>query len=371
MKYFSFDIYKGTKQYFKFFDVYIKQFETNKAKIFDELFINNSSYRRARGTEQNVGKEIIGKLSKYYGLSIPTSNQIYVLEKVINRLYKNIYYKVDDFGRDQFEVIAKELENSLLFPVINLFKLFISLNSSKSPKNALVENMEAYFDVKKYRDFFIDELLEILEIESLFFDEDHDDSSYVNTFYNPMSYQILASKCYAKEKYIESIYFSIQAKEILLKDQNFKRYITVNHTLMSSMLYTKNYNECLDLVTKHIMCVKSLGLEKQELLICNKYLYVSLLGLGDYKKIINDLKDEEGFNLTILTCLLVSLYKISKDNLYKDYINNHINIVELGDKNKDFIHCLTNYLSTHDRKQLIKLKSFDLAQFIIPILKNI
>ena len=46
MKDFNLDLYRGTRQYIKFFDIYIKQFEKNKETIFLKLGINNNSYRR-------------------------------------------------------------------------------------------------------------------------------------------------------------------------------------------------------------------------------------------------------------------------------------------------------------------------------------
>ncbi len=45
-----------------------------------------------------------------------------------------------------------------------------------------------------------------------------------------MSYQILASKNYMNEKYIEAIYYSTNVCDILLVEMNFKRHITVNRT---------------------------------------------------------------------------------------------------------------------------------------------
>lgn len=43
--------YKGYMMYFLFFDTYIKLFEKGKEVVFNELYINNSSYRRCREKE--------------------------------------------------------------------------------------------------------------------------------------------------------------------------------------------------------------------------------------------------------------------------------------------------------------------------------
>lgn len=96
MGYFDFSIYNGTKQYFKLYDVYIKVSGNNKEDLYYKLCINNSSYRRARETEQRVGKEIIYKLSKYFCFKVPKESTIIKLQDVANRIYSNLYFKIYD-----------------------------------------------------------------------------------------------------------------------------------------------------------------------------------------------------------------------------------------------------------------------------------
>ena len=171
---------------------------------------------------------------------------------------------------------------------------------------------------KKYKTFLTYELLEIFEIMSLFFEDEYiNDGEWVTNYNNPMTYLILASRFYSKERYVEAIFFSLQALDIMIKDQNFKRYITVNHTLMSSLLYAGNYQDCYNRVEKLYYCINSLNLGSSEINITEKYLYVSLLGLREYNRIIKDLINRDDFDLTLLTCLLVALHSVSKKDLFK------------------------------------------------------
>ena len=225
MNNFNLEIYRTTRQYIKFFDVYIKQFEKNKETVFSQVGINNSSYRRARDNEQNVGKEIVEVLSKFYSLYVPNNTDIGDLEKLITRVYYNIYYKIDGTLDNDLNDVNKELERkSILFPIHNLLKLFIIVNTNYSPKVVFEENIDLYLDIKKYTSFFTNELLEIFEILSLFFEDEYNSGAWATTYNNPMSYQILASKYFSQGKYIEAIFFSSRAKEILINDQNFSRY---------------------------------------------------------------------------------------------------------------------------------------------------
>ncbi len=104
--------------------------------------------------------------------------------------------------------MEKELERkSIPFPIHKLLKLFIILNTNYSPKQIYEENIDLYLDIKKYTSFYTNELLEILEIISLFFEDEYNTGAWATTYNNPMSYQILASKYYQKEKYRGNILF--------------------------------------------------------------------------------------------------------------------------------------------------------------------
>ena len=57
MKKIHLDIYKETRQYLYLFDVLMKDEIINKDYFLADLGINPGSYRRAKVTEQKIGKE--------------------------------------------------------------------------------------------------------------------------------------------------------------------------------------------------------------------------------------------------------------------------------------------------------------------------
>ena len=151
----SLDEYKGTIIYFHFFDAYIKLFEKGKEDLFNELYINNSSYRRCRDKEQGVGPEIITKLANYYDLKELDNNEIDAYEIYLNDLYSKIYYK----DNRNFENDLKKLEDiiseqNMLFPIFKLMKLLMLLNSKKSVDYIYNENLDDYYYIKKFTFFF-------------------------------------------------------------------------------------------------------------------------------------------------------------------------------------------------------------------------
>lgn len=258
---FDFTIYRGTMKFFNLYDVYIKYSDNNKEDLFYKLCINNSSYRRARDSEQRVGREIIGQLCRYFSFRIPNNELLLNLQKLANRVYKNMYYKIYESYETDIEYIEKLLKKKcIMFPILNLLKLFLIANSQKATSKNLEEEKKLYDEVKLYKKFFTEELLEVLDILTLFFETEFNEGEWKKNYTNAMVYQILSSRSFIKKKYIEALFYAYKSKEILLSEENFKRVITVNNTIMSCLLYVGNYEECLNIVNKQMLCIKSFEL---------------------------------------------------------------------------------------------------------------
>lgn len=361
--------YKESRIYFDFFDVYLKINNIKKEEIFTELYINNSSYRRARDYEQKVGKQIIQQLTNHFKLIIPTTSMVETLEVKINEIYYNMYYRIYDSYDTDLSFLDKLLEeNTLLSPVIKLLKLFMLVNTNKSISFVKQNYYELYEDVKKYYDFFILELKEIFEILFLFFDSDAILSEeWRHNYKNAMSYQIVASKCYSEKKYIEAIFFGKCAQDILYKDLNFKRIISVNRTIMSSYLYIGNYDECLNIAEKQILYLKSIDFINYEIESAIIFEVVALLALERFQDVKEKIKDYQKMNLTLITCLLVSLFKIDKKEYFEFYNEN----VEFADEdNKKYFILLNNYLKNPIKNTLSDISKYPIMGPLVKILKN-
>lgn len=281
-----------------------------------------------------------------------------------------MYYRIYDSYDEDVEFLNKLLdENTLLAPVIKLIKLFMMVNSHKSISYVKQNFQELYEDVKKYYDFFILELKEIFEILNLFFDGDvilSDEWSH--NYKNAMSYQIVASKCYSENKYIEAIFFGKCSQDILYKDLNFKRIISVNRTIMSSFLYIGNYEECLNIAEKQILYLKSIDFSTYEIESAIIFEVVALLALERYQEVKDKIKDYQKMNLTLITSLLVSLFKIDKKG-YSEFYNENIQYVDNEDK--IFFKLLDEYLKNPIKTNLSDLSKYPIMGPLVKILKNL
>ena len=172
-----------------------------------------------------------------------------------------------------------------------------------------------------------------------------------------------------KEKYIEAIYYSTKACDILLDEMNFKRYVSVNRTLMACQLCIGDYETCHMNSVKVLRSVKSLNLEQFEIDAAEDYYYASLLGLKRFDIIYKKLKDNNNFNKNKFTCFLVSMFKIDQ-TLFSNYLKENINFKELSNEYCEYIKSICLFLGKKDKKQLDRLKDYSIMKGLIRILKN-
>ena len=153
----SLQIYKESKQYLGLLEIIMKNQGLNKDEFLLSHKISPTSFRRARSSEQRVGVEIIEKLAEIFDYRICTEEKIYQIEILVNQIYNEVYFKIYDNFDFFYEKIENELNNkSVLFPILNLFKLFLLLNENKQRKDILTENQELFNDLQKYVPFYND-----------------------------------------------------------------------------------------------------------------------------------------------------------------------------------------------------------------------
>lgn len=370
MKKFDLSLYKESKQYFFLYDAYLKSLSINKEDLFDSIDITPSSYRRARISEQNIGVEIIKQLSNHFSFKLMKNSQLDDLEDFIQKVYDNMYYKIYSSYDEDLQYIDSLIKrNYLVFPILNLIKLFLCVNSKKSLNDVYNENIELYNNVKIYKNFFVGDLKSILELVTIFFNDDYKEEEWLKNYDDAMTYQIIASKCLKKGKYIETIFYANKAKEILVKEQNFKRLFNINNAIMYSLLFVGNYEECFSLSSSQILSYRSFNNE-EELLNASNYQIVSLLGLKKYNEVLKKLKCNKEFDLTLLTCFLVSMYCNNKTE-YQNYYNKEIEIDKYEENDKMVFKIINSVLTHNDKRQLFKLEKMDIMPQVILILKKI
>lgn len=371
MKKFNLDIYKDYQQYFNLLDVLIKEKSSNKELFLEDLDISPSSYRRVKKDGNKIGETILKRLAKYFKYNLCDDSLIDEIEVKINNIYYDIYYKNYDNYFMYYQWINEMLnKNYIIFPIFKLFKLLMIINDQTNPNNIQNENYELYEDVKQYEYFFDSGLLEIMEILDVTFKEDIDDCFLSKRFINELSYNTLASRCTFMKRYLESIYFCEKAKEIYIKDENYKRVYFINLTLIANYNYLLKFENANILAEKQIKTLVATKNYELEYEYTMKIHMITYLGLKRYDEIILILEDKEEVTLTETICLLIAYYFTDKKK-YNDFYNE---MTEEDDEDDlgliDCLQLLDDILKNNNRKRVIELDSFDINKCIIEILKK-
>ncbi|MGM9899378.1 MAG: hypothetical protein ACI32E_02210 [Bacilli bacterium] len=319
---FSLAIYKKSQIYFEIFDIYFKEKGDNKEALLKSIFINPSSYRKCRKGELKIGSKIIFELSSHYDLKHPQEKLIDELEVFLNRIYFNMYYKIYTTYEDDIKYVEQLISaNYDIFPVLYLIKLFLCASSNEGVNRIKEKYLDLYQQVKKYDSIFKNELFELYEVLFLFFEDNLPQESKIKKYENPLAYYVLATKSYFNRNYVECLFYGDKAKELLDKDGNICRTMYLNNTIMATLLYVQEYEECYTISSKQLLALESMGITSGPLVkACKTFKAVSLLGKKDYLELIEMYKDNNHLFLNEITCMLIALYmKDDKQTIHQDY----------------------------------------------------
>lgn len=370
MKKINLNLYKEFKQYFIFYDVIIKKVKSNKEEWLKEKGLSPSSYRRAKEDGNKIGIELLKELNMIFSYKTVDEKLIDEIEKKINEIYFNIYYKKNDLYDENINWIDAYLkEKYIIEPVLLLFKLLLIVNSKIDPKRILVDYIELYNEVQKYMNFFNEDLLEVVEIINISFQNDINEEVLSKTYKNELSYFTLSSKCILNGRYIEALYFADKAKQIFIKEENAKRIYHINLNLMSAYNYLEKYSECNLLAQKQMLALESYKCYENEYIFAQKHYIVSCLGLGEYNKIVDLLARKNGLNKTEFCCLLISKYKIDR-NEYINYYNSLITSINCSKHDLIYFELVDKFINKNDKRLIEEIEKHKLTNSVIKILKK-
>lgn len=324
MKKFDLSIYKSSQPYFDLLDTYIKEQGIRKEAFLLEVGVTPSSYRKCRKGELNIGFEIVEKISNHFSLKVPDDIFLDKLEKFINKIYKDIYYKNFKSYKQDLEFIDELLnENYVIFPLFKLLKIFMIAASNDDIFKIQKNNKELYEEVAKYELFFNHGLYELFEIVYLVFTDSISSNHWIKNYKNGMAYFVLATRSYLEFRYIETLFYGEKCKKLLNEDGNINRLFYLNNTLMSSLMFVENYEECYELASNQLASLESIDYKESfHFDNCRKYRIVSMLGIREYKKIKDEYIDNSDVTLTEIVCILTAIYSLNKndkENKFKEY----------------------------------------------------
>lgn len=363
--------YKDPAIYTNFFDVVIKKVAVNRDIYLEDLDISPSTYKRVKNHESKRGKLIIEKLSDHFNYKTPTDEFIDELEEKFNKIYHNVYYKIETEYENDLEYLDELLkENYIIYPLINVFKLLILFGLHSDFKKLLNLNEKLFNDTKLFMQFYNEDFLELFELFNILSLDNIESNIIARNFKNELCYSALAASLFRKERYVDCLYLSEKIKRQYIIDENYKRIISINLNIMVCYNSLEEYESAYELSKKQMLTLDSIGTEPFYRDSAEYHYLVSCFGLGKFQEIINILDNNDEFTMKSLIMLLVSKFLINKQ-AYLEYLNLLLS-QELSEKSKELLRLIDDFLNQNETSAIDQLSNpkYNIPSFIINIIKK-
>lgn len=362
--------YLQTKMFFQLFDALLKEELINKDYYLESIGISPSSYRRAKNEEQKVGLQIVQTLSEKFNLKITPIEVLDNLEDMCNDIYFDMYYKI----YDRYELYLAEIEKLLeqnynVYPIFKLLKLFLLINAPKFSDELYQNYLDLFNEVKKYKNFYNPSLRGIYNLFILTFESNSIDYNLAKELYGGFSYYVASFRSWKDKKYTECLYYADKAKDILVKESNYKRISNLNFNIMSSLIYLNCFEECFELAFNQMLMLESFAFQKSETKRTMKYLLPAAIGIGKYEFVVKKLKDLDTMSQVEIVCYMISLSQLSfKD--YDSFYQENFKSQQSNDIVASILKNTNNYIFSPNKDNLQKLDEFSSLKYIVHVLKS-
>ena len=358
--------YKLTKYYFYLFDIMIKEKSIRKEELLMDNKISPSTYRRCRQLEQNIGFVIVDKLCKVLDIKVTPNEIIDEVEEKMNNIYMNIYYSIYNTLKEDLDYLNNLIkENYTITPILKLIRLLILGYEDIDTSKYILSYVDDYNELKIYKSFYSDNLLMLYDTISVLFKSKVDDNYLLNENKDCIYYYILSSKLCDEKRYIECFYVMNIIEEILIKEKNFKRLLTLYTKKMHILNTLGDYKSCFELAYMQFYALKSFKDAEYEFKYTIAQLVISALGLKKYKIIYDVLTTKDKVNIDDILCLLISIYYINNEKFDESYNYYYENLE--GD-NRKYLESLYKYLMTKNKNELQVLENTKINMNIIKAL---
>lgn len=365
------DEYKHSSQYMYLFDAIIKEkIIINKDAFLISQEIAPTSYRRARNSEQKVGEEILKNLSKYFGLRLVDESFIVKLEKLTNNIFFDVNYKVFEKYDKHLNLIEDLLsKNLIVYPILKLLRLFLRIFSNGNIAKLKEENKEEFLQIQKYYNFFNDSLREIYDLLILVYSNSFTKEMLAKKYSNGISYSIIAVNYRRQKEYYKSLYFAQKAKDIFIDENNYKRAIYMNYTILNDLASTLNFDDYYDLAHNQYLVVRAFNTSEVDKINCQKHMVCACIAKQKYDEVFDLLEDRQKMTLTELSCYVIAGYNTFGKNFKKWYTENISQSISIKEF-KDLIEKLVDYLNEPEKRKLQVFYNTEMMESLIDILAN-
>ena len=354
------------------FDVLIKEEVVNKDVFLSDLIISPTSYRRAKIKEQNVGNEIVLKLAKHFKIRLVSEKYIKRLEKLISKIYFDINYRVTDRHEQYLEELSNlDKEATVLFPIVKLFKLFVVTFSNKNVPDIIDEYVNDFLYISQFESFYNSDLLEIYDLLKLTFSSTLTKEMLAKQYSNGIAYSIIAGKQYFKEQYFESLFFAQKAKEFFIKENNYKRCITINFTILNNFASTGAFDDFYSLAKEQFLTVRAFNSNSNsiDVVTSRKFMTMAALSVNKLDEVFELVEEVNNITLTEVFCYIIAKFKLLDEKSFDKWYLEYMDKLTISSKFKATCDLLIDYLKKPEKRKIELFKNCGVIKSLIEVIK--
>lgn len=345
----------------------IRILNVNKKDFLEDLEISTTTYNRCKKTEQKIGFLLLDQLLPVFNIKAINCIDKNKIEKLLSDIYYNFYYKkeISNFEKEIDEYIAY---NTVLNPILFLFKLLIKVSNYKSPKDALKQNIGLYQLIKENKDCFIDEIDDLLTLIEILFESNVEDidKNFECSKLGPVIYQGLTTNAYNNDNFSLAIYYGEKAKKYFEQDLNIDRIASINLMLYVCYNAIGEYKYVYDNALKQYNYYLFSNPKNPRLNGTLNHFLVACLGLHRYDDVIDILSTYDQLTTKEYMILLVAYFNKNKQLYFEklDYIIKNKNI------NDNKIKSLDNFLNNKCKLNYNELKKHNINKGLLYLLNK-
>lgn len=355
--------FESIKYHIYFFDVLIKKSSITKEALLEEQDIAYMTYKRAKDFDSNAGYKLITKLDNYFKINPLNATKKEEYENTLNLLINRFYYRSDKLYELEPILVEYIKENNYLQPLFTLMLLLIKLVKVKNPKKVIEENRSSYNELKDFaKNFFVSPFTELFSIIEILY---HENKLYNTNFTKDTSenmkgllYNSCAVNAILAQNYSLSLYYCIEGRKYLIKDNNFNRLIFLNLIYFTCLNKIGEYEKCFEESRSQLTYLTEITYDEELIRATQLHYYTACLGLKDYTEVISSITRKDVFTSNDYIFILLSSYQCDR-SLYKNYLLRYsIDKEKYNKKQNYYINLIIEFLSGKN-KALIKDQIFN------------
>lgn len=356
MYYFDFDLEEylyNHKYLFSYVKAYLKKNNILKSDFVKKLQMSYSNYCQLEGKNSHLKDEHVNNICREMNINRIDSSKLNEYSSTISRIYTKIYFKKnDDIDIEIKHLDDYILDNNILAPVFELFKLIINIifdnNSIKRQRELYYQK---YQELKCFEDVFSDAIETVFIMIACKMEPsskiDFNRIEIAVTRFTPIKalvYHFIGSMYYYEQNYSKALLYELAVQKDFQNNYNPVRLIDSTNCLLCIYNATGEYLLVYDTIKPLIGYIFYGSTSPREITSLKYNFYYSLFFMKMDDELMKYIKGDKLDNVGIT--FLIFKYAMARDMSKLSNLSKYIN-----DENFDNYAILDFFLNYNDKTE--------------------